>query len=149
MNKKAMINNAEGTIQGQSKAAAEGKDFSTGAIIGAERMKSVAKIDLTEEETQRLLDLYRQPGADWTKAKDIKEKYSLSWNELKSLSGSCESIRNKVKAIRARTGLSQAAFCAKYEIPKRTLESWESGDRECPNYVVNLLNRAVDQDFPS
>lgn len=58
-------------------------------------------------------------------------------------------IQNAVKELRKKTGLSQAKFSAFYKIPKRTLESWEEGKRECPVYVLELLKRAVDQDFGS
>lgn len=37
----------------------------------------------------------------------------------------------QIRAIRARTGLSQEAFARVYEIPKRTVENWEAGTR-CP-----------------
>lgn len=53
----------------------------------------------------------------------------------------------QIKSIRARTGLSQAAFAARYEIPKRTIEAWETGDRCPPPYLIRLLELAV-QAFP-
>lgn len=49
----------------------------------------------------------------------------------------------QIRAIRARTGLSQAAFAARYEIPKRTVEAWEMGQRTPPPYVIRLLSEAV------
>lgn len=54
---------------------------------------------------------------------------------------------NRMKAIRKRSGLSQAKFGEKYGIPKRTIESWEMGERECPGYVMSLLERVVKEDF--
>lgn len=56
-------------------------------------------------------------------------------------------VREQVKAIRAKSGLSQAQFSERYHIPKRTIEGWEMGVRECPVYVVELLQRVVDEDF--
>lgn len=53
----------------------------------------------------------------------------------------------RVKEIRQRTGLSQERFCELYALPKRTLENWESGKRRPPEYVINLLERAVDHDL--
>lgn len=47
-----------------------------------------------------------------------------------------------IKAIRANAGLSQSKFAAKFEIPTRTLERWESGDRVPPAYVLKLLEDA-------
>lgn len=52
-----------------------------------------------------------------------------------------------IKAIRARSGLTRQAFCKKYEIPIRTLEKWERGEREPAEYIVALLDRAVREDF--
>lgn len=46
---------------------------------------------------------------------------------------------DQVREIRKRTGLTQAAFAEKYEIPKRTLENWEAGKREPPIYVLKML----------
>lgn len=54
---------------------------------------------------------------------------------------------NKMLTIRKRSGLSQAKFGEKYGIPKRTIESWEMGERECPAYVMSLLERVVKEDF--
>ena len=48
-----------------------------------------------------------------------------------------------IKEIRAMTGLSQARFAEKYGIPKRTIESWEAGDRNPPPYVIKLLDRVI------
>lgn len=48
-----------------------------------------------------------------------------------------------IKALRQSTGLSQAAFCERFDIPKRTLENWETGSRTPPPYVVKLLEAAV------
>lgn len=50
-----------------------------------------------------------------------------------------------VRAIRAKTGLSQAKFAEKYGIPKRTVESWESGDRKPPKYVISLLEAVIGE----
>ena len=51
-----------------------------------------------------------------------------------------------VKQIRARTGLSQAKFAAKYHIPLATLENWERGIRTAPPYVIELLYFRVAYD---
>nr|DAX97444.1 MAG TPA: putative transcriptional regulator [Caudoviricetes sp.] len=36
-------------------------------------------------------------------------------------------MENKIKEIRANTGLSQSKFGEAYHIPKRTVQDWESG----------------------
>lgn len=52
-----------------------------------------------------------------------------------------------IKEIRQLTGLSQTAFGNKYGIPMRTIQNWENGKRECPSYLVSLLERVVKEDF--
>ena len=52
-----------------------------------------------------------------------------------------------IKEIRKRTGLSQVKFAEQYDIPRRTIEAWESGNREPADYLVSLLWRAVKEDF--
>lgn len=52
-------------------------------------------------------------------------------------------IAETIKALRQSTGLSQAAFCERFDIPNRTLENWETGSRTPPPYVVKLLEAAV------
>lgn len=54
---------------------------------------------------------------------------------------------NRALRIRKMTKLTQAAFSKKYGIPKRSIENWESGKRECPEYVLDLLERVVKEDF--
>lgn len=46
---------------------------------------------------------------------------------------------NKLKEARQAAGLSQAKMSALFEIPKRTIESWESGERKPPVYVEKLI----------
>ena len=57
-------------------------------------------------------------------------------------------MKDKIKEIRKMTGLSQAKFAARYEIPKRTIENWQTGKTEPPEYVYKLLLRVVVEDFP-
>ena len=54
-----------------------------------------------------------------------------------------------IKEIREISGLSQAKFAKKYEIPQRTLESWEMGERIPPAYVLKMLERIVREDSDS
>lgn len=52
-----------------------------------------------------------------------------------------------IKEIRTLSGLTQAAFADKYQIPKRTIEDWEAGRRSCPIYTQNLLQEAVKREL--
>lgn len=51
------------------------------------------------------------------------------------------------KEIRSITGLSQKKFGNLYSIPLRTIQNWEQGTNEAPEYVLLLLERAVREDF--
>lgn len=53
----------------------------------------------------------------------------------------------EIKELRMLSGLSQQAFSDKYNIPKRSIENWESGKRTPPEYVISLLERAVKEDI--
>ena len=52
-----------------------------------------------------------------------------------------------IKEIRALTGMSQANFGKKYNIPLRTIQDWETGKRKPSVYVVELLEFKVRNDF--
>lgn len=47
-----------------------------------------------------------------------------------------------VKDIRAHSGLSQAAFAARYMVPYRTLQDWERLEGKCTEYIKLLLANA-------
>lgn len=49
--------------------------------------------------------------------------------------------------IRAATGLNKKEFTARYKIPYRTWQNWELGIAPCPEYILLLLDRAVQADF--
>ena len=51
-----------------------------------------------------------------------------------------------ITEMRNNIGVSRAEFSRRYNIPIRTLENWESGKSKCPDYVRQLLERAVLED---
>ncbi len=51
-----------------------------------------------------------------------------------------------IKEIREATGLSQAKFGDALNIPVRSLQKWETGERSCPEYVVELIAYRVEHD---
>lgn len=58
----------------------------------------------------------------------------------------------RIKRLREISGLNRIEFAKKYEIPIRTLTNWErpksnSDHRDCPEYVLKLLERVVIEDF--
>lgn len=46
---------------------------------------------------------------------------------------------DELKEARLLTGLSQQALAERMEIPKRTYEAWEMGERTPPVYVQRFL----------
>ena len=54
---------------------------------------------------------------------------------------------SEIKSIRLRTGLTQTEFGQRLGgIPLRTIQNWESGARECPPYVMELIRYRVEHD---
>jgi len=53
----------------------------------------------------------------------------------------------KIIEIRNLTALNRSDFAKKYNIPYRTLQDWELGNRKCPDYVAEMLERLVRIDF--
>lgn len=43
------------------------------------------------------------------------------------------------KELRQQSGMAQKAFSEYFNIPKRTVENWEGGKRECPAYLLELM----------
>lgn len=58
-------------------------------------------------------------------------------------------VNRPISDIRAACGLTQQAFAAKFAIPLRTVQNWESRDC-CPVYVRVLIQQALDlADLPA
>lgn len=49
--------------------------------------------------------------------------------------------------IRMLSGLTQKEFSERYNIPKRSIENWDAGSRNPPEYLIELLERIVKEDF--
>lgn len=49
--------------------------------------------------------------------------------------------------IRILSGLTQKEFSERYNIPKRSIENWDAGSRNPPDYLVELLERIVKEDI--
>ena len=44
-----------------------------------------------------------------------------------------------VKELRKKTGMTQKAFAEYFGVSQRAVESWEGGQRECPQYLLDLM----------
>lgn len=49
-----------------------------------------------------------------------------------------------VKELRAKTGLSQSKFAARFGVPVRTLQNWEQGHQIPPDYVVAMMQEILE-----
>ena len=83
---------------------------------------------------------------DMRAVKDIKDAYGFTWAQMKLLRGGVTRERMTVKEMREYLGISKAEFSRTYDIPARTLDSWESGERTPAPYILKLLERAVRED---
>ena len=50
-----------------------------------------------------------------------------------------------IKEARLSAGLTQAKMSEVFEIPKRTIENWETGKRNPPAYVEKLVIRELER----
>ena len=49
--------------------------------------------------------------------------------------------------MRSKLGITQGEFAARYNIPFRTIQNWETGSRKPPEYIIDLLERQVKEDL--
>lgn len=52
-----------------------------------------------------------------------------------------------IREMRMELGDTQSEFAARYHIPFRTIQNWESGTRKPPEYIVSLLEIQVKEDL--
>lgn len=43
------------------------------------------------------------------------------------------------KELRQATGMTQKQFSEYFNIPKRTIEDWETDERKCKPYLIDLM----------
>lgn len=53
---------------------------------------------------------------------------------------------NRVERIIKASGMTRKDLAEKYGIPYRSLSKWHTGERECPDYVLDMLERLVWED---
>ena len=55
--------------------------------------------------------------------------------------------KKSVKELRKETGMSQSKFAAFFGISVRTLQDWEPGRYNPPEYVVDMMERILKHEF--
>lgn len=46
---------------------------------------------------------------------------------------------NRFQELRNATGMSQTRFAEYFGIPRRTVQNWDLGLRQCPDYLIDLM----------
>lgn len=131
---------------------------------GVDRMLDHAYADVEDGVVTDIRMYFEQESRQ---ANDYKGNSLEITSEIEDWFGSCETwddlIQRIVRAveehqkdgqgelspatIRAATGLNKKEFTARYKIPYRTWQNWELGIAPCPEYILLLLDRAVQADF--
>ena len=137
MNIRGLKRNADEAIRQQTKLASEGKDFSTSVLVEARR--TIQLVDaiiplITPGEWQRIKAGIPGIERDMRDCKDIKEKYGLSWNELKMLKDlqvdEPKKIRYKIDIVKALTdsGYVLQELRRQHKISESTLQKIRNGE---------------------
>lgn len=91
---------------------------------------------------EKVIPMSFEQARFWGKNTLAVDTYKTIFEPLKS-----GSIPFTVRALRAKSGLTQQGFSDEYGIPKRTIGNWEAGINEPPEYVIALLKRCVEHDY--
>lgn len=51
-----------------------------------------------------------------------------------------------IKEIREKYGMSRSKFCEYFNIPYRTVQDWELGNRKCPDYLIELIKYKLEKE---
>ena len=52
-------------------------------------------------------------------------------------------LKDEVRSLRESTGMSRQEFAKYFEIPYRTLQDWELGNRRMPEYLFRLMEYKI------
>ena len=52
-------------------------------------------------------------------------------------------IKQRLIELRSRTGMNRREFADYFEIPYRTVQEWELGNRKMPEYLLRLMEYKV------
>lgn len=93
---------------------------------------------ITEEVIRFVLN---NPNAYWVDGNN--ETYHSREEFLKEYG----QYKKTVKELRKETGMSQGKFAAYFGIPARTLQEWEQEKRNPQEYVVDMMERILKNEF--
>lgn len=56
-------------------------------------------------------------------------------------------LREELIEMRAKTGMNRKEFSAYFGIPYRTVQDWELGNRQMPDYLLRLMAYKLEMDY--
>lgn len=65
---------------------------------------------------------------------------------MKNLKNKERSQTMTIRELRTKTGMTQKAFSEYFGIPHRTIQNWEGGQRECPEYLFRLMKYRLENE---
>lgn len=51
-----------------------------------------------------------------------------------------------IKELRTLSGMTQQAFAEYFGFSRRAVQSWEGGKRECPEYLLKLIQYKLEHE---
>jgi hypothetical protein len=85
--------------------------------------------------------------AEWSTSSIWGEPEDLTDDDLLRIADYCgklwDSAHMPVREIKEASGMSQLKFAERFCIPRRTVEDWCAGKRECPDYLRLLIMEAL------
>lgn len=48
-------------------------------------------------------------------------------------------LKDELRELRSKTGMNRREFAEYFEIPYRTVQDWELGNRQMPEYLLRLM----------
>lgn len=51
-----------------------------------------------------------------------------------------------LKNLREQYSLTRQQFCEYFDIPYRTVQDWELGNRKCPDYLIKLIQYKLEKE---
>jgi DNA-binding transcriptional regulator YiaG len=98
-------------------------------------------VQIADEAWEKLTD---EPQAFFVGLFDMKgnvladsEPKTIIYDRLHEITG------NRAEKILKASGLNMATFSRTFGIPYRSLQNWIGGDREAPDYVLDMLEKIV------
>lgn len=144
----AMRRNAQSIIDAYEKHCAEknsNEEYSAGAVVEAMRIVELCDTvfpKITEEEWTRIhaIPIYQD---DMRACKDIKDKYGLSWNELRQLR-LADARNNRIKELRLEKGMTQTQLAELAGTQQSRLGEYERGDKAIENMTVGQAKKIAN-----